>query len=390
LQGVVERISSEEDSSDISRAQALHWTTVIGSIKDIFELTLDESCGEVAARCSKFFVRQAEVVEKRGSISGGSSMSGLNRSFSLWCFSPAVSLSQFVMGLGVHSLIVTSGTLSPVAQVATQLGGSSLKFNVQLENKHVISPKQLCAMTLSRGPQGHSLKSNFQNRNNPSYIRDLGDAISEVCRSVTGGVLVFFTSYGQLNYCYKSWQEGGVNSVLHRIQLSKKVLVEPKTDSELKAVLLDYCSTAKQATARERNNGTDLASSTCLTGALLMGVCRGKISEGIDLADWYCRVVIVAGVPYPSWMDPRVQLKMRFLDQFPSSVCRYGQTAGREWYNQQASKAVNQAIGRIARHVMDFGIIVLADERFSFSQQKSELSGWVREALVNIGDPRSQ
>lgn len=37
---------------------------------------------------------------------------------------------------------------------------------------------------------------------------------------------------------------------------------------------------------------------------------------------------------------------------------------GDEWYNQQASRAVNQAVGRVIRHRHDYGAIIFCDERF--------------------------
>ena len=40
--------------------------------------------------------------------------------------------------------------------------------------------------------------------------------------------------------------------------------------------------------------------------ALLMCVCRGKLSEGIDFADDAARAIFVVGVPYPCVNDPRV------------------------------------------------------------------------------------
>ena len=38
---------------------------------------------------------------------------------------------------------------------------------------------------------------------------------------------------------------------------------------------------------------------------------------------------------------------------------------GQEWYRQQATRAVNQAVGRVIRHKEDFGAIILCDNRFS-------------------------
>jgi len=50
-------------------------------------------------------------------------------------------------------------------------------------------------------------------------------------------------------------------------------------------------------------------------GAILMGVCRGRISEGLDFSDNAARCVIIVGIPYPQMTDPRVILKKDFLDK---------------------------------------------------------------------------
>jgi regulator of telomere elongation helicase 1 len=38
------------------------------------------------------------------------------------------------------------------------------------------------------------------------------------------------------------------------------------------------------------------------------------MSEGIDFANEYGRAVIITGLPYPPYKDPRVVLKKQFLD----------------------------------------------------------------------------
>jgi len=45
-----------------------------------------------------------------------------------------------------------------------------------------------------------------------------------------------------------------------------------------------------------------------------MGVCRGKISEGMDFSDKAARCVIMVGIPFPQMTDPRVILKKHYLD----------------------------------------------------------------------------
>jgi Rad3-related DNA helicase len=98
------------------------------------------------------------------------------------------------------------------------------------------------------------------------------------------------------------------------------------------------------------------------TGALLMGVCRGKLSEGIDFSDDAARCVVVFGIPYPNYQDPKVILKRYFLDQRRLKDSKL--ISGQKWYNLEATRTINQAIGRVIRHKNDYGTIILADERF--------------------------
>ncbi len=50
-------------------------------------------------------------------------------------------------------------------------------------------------------------------------------------------------------------------------------------------------------------------------GAVMFAVCRGKMSEGIDFSNDNGRAVIITGLPYPPYKDPRVVLKKQYLDE---------------------------------------------------------------------------
>lgn len=52
--------------------------------------------------------------------------------------------------------------------------------------------------------------------------------------------------------------------------------------------------------------------------------------------------------------------------------------SGRQWYRQQASRAVNQAVGRVIRHKQDFGAILLCDARFKYPDALQQLPCWMR------------
>lgn len=68
-------------------------------------------------------------------------------------------------------------------------------------------------------------------------------------------------------------------------------------------------------------------------------------------------------------------LKKQFLD----AMKRQGKTtlSGQHWYGTQATRAVNQAIGRVIRHQYDHGAIIFADTRFRRTQH--QLPVWLRQ-----------
>lgn len=108
---------------------------------------------------------------------------------------------------------------------------------------------------------------------------------------------------------------------------------------------------------------------------LLFAVARGRSSEGMNLPDAFCRCVVIVGIPYPSVVDTRVRLKRQVLEEtFP------GEGRDGQWYTQQASQAINQAVGRIVRHANDYGAVVLIDSRYAETAQFQQLSHWVQSA----------
>ena len=124
----------------------------------------------------------------------------------------------------------------------------------------------------------------------------------------------------------------------------------------------------------------------CLEGkAILFAVCRGKISEGIDFADDAARIVITVGIPYPAAMDPVTKAKREYNDR----VCRVNNKAisGSRWYEVQAFRAINQALGRCLRHSEDWGAILLVDNRWGESDHYlNNVSKWLRRMAHPLKD----
>lgn len=336
-------------------------------------------------------------------LGGGGKEAGLKRgrTVSFWCFSPGIAMTD-LSRLGVRSIILASGTLSPMNSYAAEL---ALPFPVRLENPHVVDADQVLVGVLKRGVTGKSLNSTWENREKPEYKRELGATIAALARLVPDGMLVFFPSYSALDSCISFWKADSGGSVWQRIADCKAgVVVEPRGSAASFATEITGFNNAV-ATGR---------------GAIMFGVCRGKVSEGVDFADANGRAVIVTGLPFPPKQDPKVTLKRQYLDaaradalaapaysgssssSSSSSASSSGGTgigsvggfrappassrpviglSGQEWYNQKAFRAVNQAIGRVIRHRYDYGAILLLDERFE--RDSLQLSAWLRPSVKN-------
>lgn len=62
---------------------------------------------------------------------------------------------------GVRSIILTSGTLSPLKPFISELG---IPIAIQLENPHIVTKEQVCVGVLSHGPDSHFLNSSYNTR----------------------------------------------------------------------------------------------------------------------------------------------------------------------------------------------------------------------------------
>nr|XP_025720790.1 regulator of telomere elongation helicase 1 isoform X4 [Callorhinus ursinus] len=276
---------------------------------------------------------------------------------SYWCFSPGHSMQELVRQ-GVRTVILTSGTLAPVSSFALEM---QIPFPVCLENPHVIDKQQIWVGIVPKGPDGAQLSSAFDRRFSDACLSSLGRALGNIARVVPHGLLVFFPSYPVMEKSLEFWR---AHDFARKLEALKPVFVEPRSKGGFSEVVDAYYT-------RVASPGS--------SGASFLAVCRGKASEGLDFADMNGRGVIVTGLPYPPRMDPRVVLKMQFLDELKGRSGPGGQLlSGHEWYRQQASRAVNQAIGRVIRHRQDYGAVFLCDHRFTHADARAQLPSWVR------------
>ncbi|XP_063311363.1 Fanconi anemia group J protein [Pelobates fuscus] len=276
-----------------------------------------------------------------------------------WCLNPAVAFSD--LSDAARTIVLTSGTLSPMDSFSSELG---VKFSIQLEANHVIHKSQVWVGTVGAGPKGRKLYATFQHTETFDFQDEVGDVLLSVCQTVSKGVLCFLPSYKMLDKLKDRWMHTGLWQNLERI---KTVIKEPqggdKTDFD--KLLQMYYDAIRYQDEKD--------------GALLIAVCRGKVSEGLDFSDDNARAVITVGIPFPNVKDLQVELKRKYNDQHAKTR---GLLPGSHWYEIQAYRALNQALGRCIRHKNDWGALILVDDRFrSNSKYIAGLSKWVRQLV---------
>ena len=243
-----------------------------------------------------------------------------------------------------------------------------------------------------------------------------------------GGILTFFPSYSAMESVTERWTQTGLMEKLKN--MIGGVIVEPKGSamvsssfpskafpvknnitSQWKSNFVNNNSSTVRSDNTNSDNTNDGSVNTVIQEfekilkergrCLLLAVCRGKVSEGIDFKDNKGRIAIITGIPFVPPNDPWVSLKKEYLDERSAWIKVSNQQQqlmnvqqrqnipteslnGSSWYLQSASRAVNQALGRVIRHRHDWGAVLLLDDRFQADRQKSQLSGWVKSRVRNF------
>ncbi|KFZ64989.1 Fanconi anemia group J protein, partial [Antrostomus carolinensis] len=276
-----------------------------------------------------------------------------------WCLNPAVAFSDLS---DVRTIVLTSGTLSPMDSFSSELG---VKFSIQLEANHVIRNSQVWVGTIGAGPSGRKLCATFQHTETFEFQDEVGALLLSVCQTVGQGILCFLPSYKLLDKLKDRWMHTGL---WRNLELVKTVIAEPQggAKSDFDELLKIYYDAIKCKGEKD--------------GALLIAVCRGKVSEGLDFCDENARAVITIGIPFPNVKDLQVELKRKYNDQHKNTR---GLLPGSQWYEIQAYRALNQALGRCIRHRNDWGALILVDDRFRNNPNKyiTGLSKWIRQQI---------
>lgn len=253
--------------------------------------------------------------------------------YSLWLLDPSIMFLPLVSK--IKSIALLSGTLTPFNSFCSEL---KFQFTNKIIAPHIMKSEQVFVANIRKGHLKQDLCGTYKIADTPEYLDQIARIIKDISQQVReeGGTLVFVPSYAFLN------------KLASRIPTA---IAEPK-EGGIERTMKEY----KERILKK-------------SGAILLCVYRGKAAEGIDFKDEAARAVVAIGIPYPSIKDPQIGLKKEYNDKSDYN--------GRMWYEAQAFRALNQALGRTIRHSKDWGSVFLLDSRFGEKRYQRDLPQWV-------------
>ena len=279
------------------------------------------------------------------------------RTLSIQSISPLKNFKS-IKELKLTSFLLTSGTLTPIHFYESQLG---TYFPVKLTNKNIIDSSHIKFDLIYRylnntfNLKYKEIKNSFEETNNNIMMKNIGLVVMNLIKKVKkGGVLIFFQSYTKMKNFYNSWVK---EKIISEIQQYKSVYCDSK---EFRKIIENF---------KENIN------------SVLLTVSKGIHSEGIDFTDDYGRMVICIGIPFPDISNPKVYMKKKILNDKYSNYIYNNYInkninnnnnneniipiSGNDWYVIESMRTTNQCLGRVIRHINDYGSLICIDCRFT-------------------------
>jgi DNA excision repair protein ERCC-2 len=191
-----------------------------------------------------------------------------------------------------------------------------------------------------------SVTTKFEKRGIIQWKR-IAAHLNQIIEKVKGRVAVYFPSYEVMD------------EVIKAINPKSQFLVEGK-GTKISDVL-----------AFLRNNNE----------CLILGVARGKISEGVDMTEegrGMLSAVIIVGLPFPKKTELQLALYRYFKEKFKTKALEYANDI-------PCLNALAQSAGRLLRSPEDRGIIIIMDRRAAGGFFKRRLpEDWNREMKAHF------
>jgi DNA excision repair protein ERCC-2 len=252
----------------------------------------------------------------------------------------------------VNATIMLSGTFSPLeAYELYFLAEEGRAEKLSLPNPFPRDNRLLIA--------SQKATTELEKREEAENRREMEEHIRSLIELVPGNVAVFFTSYPLMN-SYRHICQASARRV------GKRLCIEPRGAEEVPEVLEEFFSLASGQ------------------GGVLLGVCGGKLAEGIDYRGEALIGVAVVGLPLAVYDEIQKEINAYYTR-------KYGKAKGMLIaYTLPAMNRGLQAAGRVIRAESERGVLLFCDRRFGndgLGGVRRFLPGWVREELV-VADAR--
>ncbi|KAL7066765.1 DNA repair helicase family protein [Cryptosporidium serpentis] len=250
-----------------------------------------------------------------------------------------------------QSIVLTSGTLSPLDLYPKLLGFDPV---VSESLSMTLDRTCICPMIVTRGSDQVPLSSRYESREDSTIQQNYGKLVLEISKKVPDGIVCFFSSYLYMEQVLGQWYESGI---LAQIMEHKLIFVETK----------DIVSTT--LALHHFRKACDIG-----RGGIFFSIARGKVAEGIDFDRHYGRCVILVGIPYQYTLSRILQSRLSFLKE------NYN-IEENEFLTFDAMRQASQCVGRIIRSKADYGLMILADQRYSKKDKREKLPPWILKYL---------
>ena len=268
------------------------------------------------------------------------------------------------------SVVITSGTISPL-----EMYPKMLQFNTVVQESYsmTLARRSFLPLVVTRGSDQVHISSRFEIRNDPSVVRNYGNLLIEFSKVTPDGMVVFFPSYLYMESIISMWQ--GMVCFPLKFKTSRDLLYPPQPQGILDEVWKYKLILVETPDSQETSLALETYRTACCNGrgAVMLCVARGKVSEGIDFDHHYGRTVLCIGVPFQYTESRILKARLEFLRE------NY-RIRENDFLSFDAMRHAAQCLGRVLRGKDDYGIMVLADKRFS--RKRAQLPQWIREAIL--------
>lgn len=240
-----------------------------------------------------------------------------------------------------HSSILISGTLSPVDMYKKYYFDKNPNIMTSVVPNSFPKKNRKIFVT-------SDVTSTYTKRNDTMNIALYSSYMRSFC-NIAGNIAIYFPSYAvQQQYV----------DIIKSFKLQKQIFVEPKNSQDASEMLNTYMNLPKQNKS-----------------GILLAICGGKWSEGLDYYGDMMNAAMVVGLPLSQFSNVQKVINEHYKIKF-------GQEGEYIAYTLPAINRALQALGRVIRTEHDRGILILADSRYKMTSINKALPQWMLDEMM--------